>query len=181
MTSEDRRRWSSVAKALHWSMALLILVMFVLGWLAVTYPLSPTKLKLFMWHKSIGVTLFALVLLRLLWRYYNPSPDFPEDLSRWERIGARCSHILLYGLMILTPLSGYVINSTANFPLRLFGWIKLPNVLPPNETWQQVAERVHLTLFWLFAFVLLLHIAAALRHHFKGDDVLVRMLPGRPR
>ncbi len=174
------QEWGAVAKALHWIMALTILLMFVLGWLAVSAPMSPTKLKLFMWHKSIGLTLLVLVCLRLLWRLTNKTPLQPVDVSPMEHRLAKAGHAALYLLMILMPLSGYVINSTANFPFKLFGWAQVPNIIPPNEAWQDRAETVHLSLFWFFALLVAVHTAAAWRHHFiKRNNVLTRMLPKR--
>jgi len=178
MNSSVPREWNSVAKTLHWVMAALIFIMFILGWTAVTYPLSPTKLDLFIWHKSIGLSLLALVVVRLLWRMFNPAPEPPANTTTLENLLARLGHMTLYGLMILMPLTGYIINSTANFSFRFFGWVRVPNIIPPNKTWQEGAELIHLGLFWIFVSVIAVHMAAAFRHHVvKKDDVLIRMLP----
>lgn len=178
MIFNSKYEWGSVAKALHWIMALLILGMIVLGWVAVTYPLSPAKLKLFIWHKSMGLTLLGLVVVRLLWRAVNVTPAMPLAMSRTERTLAHAGHALLYGLMVLMPLSGYVINSTSDFSFRFFGWYRVPNLLAPDKDWQDAAEAVHLAASWVLVLALALHIAAALRHHFvRKDTVLARMLP----
>jgi cytochrome b561 len=170
--------WSTVARFFHWSTAVLILAMFVLGWLAVSYPLSPTKLKLFNWHKSLGLFVLAWVLLRLLWRLTHPAPALPAELSPAERWAARLSHGGLYCLMIAMPASGWVINSAADFPLKWFGLFAVPQLVAPDEALQDVAEAAHFTMFWALLVLIILHTAAALHHHFvRKNNVLRRMLP----
>jgi len=172
--------WGGLAMGLHWGMALLILVLFVLGWVAVSLPLSPLKLKLFYWHKSLGLLALLLVGLRLVWRLVDPPPRPVDGLAAWERGLARWAHLLLYLLMLSMPLSGWLINSAANFPFKPFGLFALPDLVRPDKTLQAELELLHLTGFWLLAGLLVLHVAAALRHHFvKRNPVLRRMLPGR--
>ncbi len=171
-------QWGTPAKTFHWLIALLILGMMVLGWVATNYPLSPTKIKLFQWHKSTGLVILALVVLRLIWRLGNRTPGLPAGMSGWQRRAVHLVHGLLYTLMLAMPLSGWVINSAANFPLKLYGWFRVPAIAPADKALQTTAELVHLSLFWLLAILLMLHIAAALRHHYvQRDTVLRRMLP----
>lgn len=178
MWRNTSQSWGVIAKTLHWGVALLILAQFALGWTAVSWRLSPTKFDLFVWHKSIGITVLALVVLRLLWRAWNPPPGLPVDTAPWERRAAQLSHFLLYLLMLAMPLSGWVINSAANIPFKLFWLIPLPDLIGPDKSLAETAKLVHLILFWLLAAAVTLHAAAALRHHFgKRNDVLRRMLP----
>ena len=178
MIFNTEQSWGDVAKALHWAMAVLIFIMFVLGWVAVAYPLSPTKLDLFVWHKSIGLSLLGLVCVRLIWRLVNTTPMSPVAVSPLEHTLARLGHATLYLLMILMPVSGYVINSTADFGFRFFSWVRVPNFIPANKAWQETAETLHFILFLVFVAVIAVHIAAALRHHFvRNNNVLTRMLP----
>src|SRR5262245_58049049 len=171
--------WGSVAKSFHWIVAALIFTQFALGWIAEEWPRSPTKVDLFVWHKSTGMLILLLVVLRLCWRMINRTPALPGDMTRLERLAASASHALLYLLIIAMPLSGWVINSAANFPLKLFWLVPLPNIVAPSKAVQKLAEGVHETLFFTLAVILTVHIAAAFRHHFvKHDDVLTRMLPG---
>jgi cytochrome b561 len=170
--------WGPIAKLFHWAIALLIFTQFALGWIAESYRLSPTKIQLFVWHKSIGILVLLLVVLRLVWRFVNPSPALPTNTPKSEALAARTSHALLYALMLAMPLSGWIINSAANIPLRVFWWWPLPAIVAPDKALEEIAKAVHLTLFVTLAVVVAVHIAAALRHHFvKRNDVLVRMLP----
>src|SRR6478752_7097484 len=101
--AEPADTWSAPAKFFHWLIALLILVQITLGLAAVSWPLSPTKLNLFFWHKSIGMTVLLLVALRLLWRLTNTAPALPAGMPGWERLAAHASHFLLYVAMIGLP------------------------------------------------------------------------------
>lgn len=179
MIRDSQIAWGAATRALHWLMALLILGMFALGWTAVNYPMSPVKLNLFIWHKSMGLTLLALVMIRIAWRLANVTPAPPAGVSAVEHRLARAGHLVLYLLMLVMPVSGYVVNSSANFPFRFFGGARIPNLIPADKALQDVAEAIHLGAFWLFALVILIHVLAALRHQFvKKNDVLQKMLSG---
>ncbi|MFI4901989.1 MAG: cytochrome b [Burkholderiales bacterium] len=170
--------WAAPAIGLHWLVAALVLVQFALGWAAVTWHLSPTKLDLFVWHKSIGMLILALMLLRIGVRLRYGAPLPPRGTPSWERRAAAASHGLLYALVLAMPLSGWVVNSAANIPLRLFWWLPLPAIVAPSKVVETMAARVHLGFFIALALVVTVHVAAAIRHHFVlRDDVLVRMLP----
>jgi cytochrome b561 len=158
----------------------LILAQFALGWLASTWQPSPTKLDLFVWHKSTGMLIFALVLLRLLWRLRHPAPALPADMPGWERGAAHASHALLYLIMIAMPLTGWITNSAAGIPLRIYWLIPVPAIAGTDEHTADLAAFAHFSLGLAFAALLVLHVAAALRHHFvRRNDVLKRMLPAR--
>jgi cytochrome b561 len=172
--------WHAVAKFLHWLIALLIAAQFVLGWMAVSWHLSPTKLDLFVWHKSNGMLVLALVAFRLLWRLTHAVPALPADMPAWERFAAHLSHALLYVVMIAMPLAGWVVSSAAGVPFSIYWQIPLPAIVPPDKHTADVAATVHFSLGIALAALLVLHVGAALRHHFvKHNDVLIRMLPAR--
>ncbi|VTU23587.1 hypothetical protein H4CHR_01219 [Variovorax sp. PBS-H4] len=175
--------WNGGVKFFHWLLALLIFVQFTLGWLAVSWRLSPAKLDLFVWHKSIGVLVLALGLLRLAWRLASPAaPTLPPHMPPWERTAARASHALLYGLMLALPLSGWLIQSTSGMPFRIFRQWPLPAIAAADKAASELAEVVHLSLGIALAALLVVHIGAALRHHFiQHDEVMMRMLPARRR
>ena len=165
---------------LHWLVALLVFVQFGLGWTAVRWHMSPTKLDLFVWHKSIGILILLLMLARIAWRSVNVAPSLPNGMAPLERLAARLSHVLLYALLLLMPLSGWIINSAANIPFRIFWQLPLPAIVSPDKALADATARVHLVLFFMLALLLLIHVGAALRHHFvKRNTVLTRMLPGR--
>jgi cytochrome b561 len=172
--------WGTLAKLLHWGMAALILAQIGLGLIAASWRVSPLKLELFFWHKSIGMLIVLFVLIRLLWRACNPTPVLPEGTPGWERIAARSSHLLLYMLMLALPLTGWIVNSASNIPFRIFWLIPLPAIVAPDELTADLFALVHRGLFVMITVILTVHIGAALWHHFvKRNNVLVRMLPGR--
>jgi len=172
--------WSATAKFLHWTIAVLIVTQFVVGWLAVSWRLSPTKLDLFVWHKSTGMLVLALALVRLAWRATHRPPPWPSDMPAWERIAAHLTHGLLYAAMIAIPLSGWIVSSAAGVPFSIYWRIPLPPLVAPDRHLAEVVAGVHLVLGIVLIVLLVMHVGAALRHHYgKRDDVLVRMLPWR--
>ncbi len=161
-------------------MAGLVFAQLVLGPLAVSWRLSPTKLDLYVWHKSIGMLVLALVILRAIWRLLNPTPALPVDLPRWEQNGARLSHALLYLMMFMLPITGWIINSAANIPFKVFWVYPLPDLVVPNKSLEELAKTVHFVLVIGLSILLILHIGAALRHHFiRRNNILLRMLWSR--
>lgn len=179
MLRNTREAWGAVQKFFHWLMAPVVLFQVVLGVMAVMWAVSPTKLDLFVWHKSLGVLILSLVVVRLLWRLSNPTPELPDAMPAWERTAARISHFLLYALLVALPLTGWVINSAANIPFRIFWLVPLPAVVAPNEGLADLFRWIHGGLALTLVLVVCVHVGAALRHHFSlNDRVLVRMLPG---
>lgn len=173
--------WGALAKAFHWLIALAIVINIPLGLWADALPLSTTKVEAFYWHKSVGLTVLWLAVLRLLWRFTNPTPRLPAAMPGWERVLAHGSHLLLYVAMIAMPVSGWVVNSAANFPLDLYGFIPVPDLVPgtmDEEAIEGIAAAIHYWLFIGICVLLTAHVAGALKHHFiERDDVLRRMLP----
>ncbi len=160
-------------------MALLILGNMGLGYYAHGLPLSPDKLKLFLWHKSLGITVLALAVIRLVWAVFQRRPEWPSSMARWQQIGARISHVALYLLMFAVPTSGWLLNSAANVPLRYFGWFTLPNLIGGDEAKKALFSSIHEYLFWALLALVVLHLLAALKHQFIDKDGMLRkMLPG---
>jgi cytochrome b561 len=181
MLRNSLEAWGAPAKLFHWVMAALILAQIALGIAAANWRISPTKIELFVWHKSIGVLILVLVALRLVWRLANTTPALPS-MPAWEALAARVSHALLYALMIALPVTGWIVNSAANIPFRIFWLVPLPAIVAPDEALADQVADVHGWLSGLLAVVLVVHVAAALRHHFvKRNTVLARMLPGAGR
>lgn len=178
MLANTAAAWGAPAKFFHWTVALLILVQIGLGLAAVLWRLSPLKLELFVWHKSTGMLILALMLARLGWRLANRSPALPPQTPAWERRAAHASHAALYALAIALPLSGWVINSAAGVPFSVFWLVPLPSIVAPDERLEEIAKLAHFSLLVALCLVLAIHILAALRHHLiKRDEVLLRMLP----
>ena len=178
----DDRQWGSVARFFHWTMALGILGNGVWGLLMTEMKPSMSKINVYALHKSFGLTLLALLLLRLLWRTVDRRPP-DEPAPRWQQRAAHLVHGVLYVLIAAIPLSGWWYNSLHGFPLQWFKLFNLPPLAGKNIDASQFAHAVHESLFWLLLLVLVAHAGAALKHHvIDRDNVLRRMLPfGRPR
>ena len=176
-------RYGGVAIGLHWLVALLIGGMIGVGFAMVRYFEAPdelaTKFALYQWHKSFGITVLMLVLLRFGWWQLNPVPPLPDTLKPAERVLARGTHAALYGLLLATPVAGWIMASASSLPTGdLFGLFTLPALVGTDETVYEIARWVHGFLAWSLVAVVGLHVAGALKHHFiLKDDVLLRMLP----
>ena len=169
--------WGLISRFFHWVMAIFILLMAALGITMINVPLSPLKLELFILHKSTGILLLAAVAVRIIWRLLNATPELPTTMSISEKGIARFTHVWMYLLLIAIPISGWVINSAANFPLRWFGLFEIPSLVDPSIVIEEYAKKTHLILLITLGITLLVHIVAALRHHFLyGDNILRRML-----
>jgi cytochrome b561 len=173
-----KRRWGAVSQLLHWLIVALIIVQVTLASMADDLPSGMKKLSLLARHKSVGITILMLAILRLLWRWMNPTPVLPQTLRSWEQSLARLTHVLLYVLLFAMPLSGWTMSSARGFPVSWFGFIQLPDLVPKNKSLYEALLMTHSTLAWVLGAVVVLHVAAALKHHFMlKDDVLRRMLP----
>lgn len=178
----DGASYGAVAKSLHWLVVLLVVAMFLTAWYMTGLPIGPDKIKLYNLHKSIGIAVGALMILRLLWRLVSPPPPLPADMAGWERAAAHAAHAALYLLLIAQPLVGWLHSSAANFPVVVFNLFTLPPLVAPSESLKGQLEAVHGAIAWALLILIALHVAAALRHHFLlKDDVLRRMLPGAVR
>ena len=172
--------WGAAARGFHWLIAALILAQFVIGSVAEEMKLTPAKLDLFVWHKSIGVTILLLAVLRLGWRLGNPPPAPPAGTPHWERVLASLGHWALYALMFAVPLSGWLVSDSSKVPFKAFFLVPMPDFITADRALQEAAEDAHEALVMTLLVVAIVHIAAALRHHFLlHDDVLRRMLTGR--
>jgi cytochrome b561 len=172
------KKYTSTAIALHWLIAVAILGAFALGLYMAGLPLSPDKLKLYSWHKWAGVSIFALVLVRMAWRIAHRPPTLPAHMGRGEQLVAHAGHGLLYLLMLAVPLSGWLMSSAKGIQTVLFGVLPIPDLLEKNRELGDLLQTLHWGLNMLFAATVIGHTAAALKHHFVDrDDVLTRMLP----
>ncbi len=184
-SSPRQMRYSTVAIALHWLLALMVVGMFVMGIYMADLPFSPWRLKLFNWHKWIGVSFLLLSVLRLFWRMTHRPPALPAAVTQampaWQTRAHHATHHLMYVLFFAVPLIGWAYSSAAGFPIVWFGQIALPDLLPADKALAELIKPLHelsaLALMGLAA----LHVAAALKHQWiDRDGLLLRMLPGRP-
>ena len=170
-------RYTGAAIALHWITALLIVANLVLGISMVRLPLSPQKLQWYFWHKSIGLTIFLLTSLRLLWRLWRPAPS-PVPMPDWQRRASKISHAALYVLLFVIPLSGWIYSSSTGVQVVYLGLFPLPDLVAKDRALAAVLRATHLTLNAALFALICVHAGAALRHHFvERDEVLHRMLP----
>ena len=177
-------RYSLVAIVLHWVLGLTILGMFAMGLYMADLPFSPTRLKLYNWHKWAGITFLALTILRLLWRLANRPPDLPDNISRampaWQRIAHHGTHHALYALFFIVPLVGWAYSSAVGFSIVVFGVLPLPDFVPADKALAALIKPWHEISAFALVGLAALHIAAALKHHWIDRDGLIsRMLPGR--
>lgn len=175
--------WSRSARLFHWLIAGLILVQGSIGLIMVELPKRPNIIPVFTLHKSIGLTILLLAVLRLGFRLIQRSPN-KLPLPGWQDALAKTTHVALYVLIFAIPLSGWLFDSASSLrPLYWWWWLHIPS-LPggPDQQLADVVRNVHETLFWILVAVTALHVAGALKHHFLDrDDTLRRMLPWTKR
>ncbi|MFW0754953.1 cytochrome b [Pseudomonas sp. H11T01] len=172
------QRYTRTAISLHWLMALGLIGTFALGFYMPDLALSPTKLKLYSWHKWAGVTLFLLVLLRLGWRLRYHAPPLPTTIPAVLRVMSHVMHWLLYALMIAIPVSGWLMSSAEGFQTVWFGVLPLPDLLPKDAALGDRLKDLHKVFNYILLGLVVIHTVAALKHHFiDRNDVLTRMLP----
>ena len=170
--------WGSISKALHWLVVALILAMAWIGLTMGDLPNGPDKIATYALHKSIGISILALVVLRLGWRLYAGAPHAVAGTPGWQERIASLTHWALYALLLAMPISGWVLNSSSGFPLQWFGLVNLPAIAGRDQDVHELAETIHETLFWILITLVVLHAAAAFYHHlFQRDATLARMLP----
>ena len=171
-------RYTGVAITLHWLIAAAILSTILLGQYMTGLQLSPAKLKLYSYHKWIGVTIFLLVLTRLAWRISHRPPPPPASMSAWQHSAAGIAHFFLYALTLAIPVSGWLMSSASGFQVVYLGQFPIPDLLAKSKDMADQLKQLHEALNWLMLLVIALHVAAALKHHVVDrDDVLRRMLP----
>lgn len=182
MLKSGTAHWGTVAKSFHWTIVLLLIMQGAVGLIMVDMPKRPNVIPWYSFHKSVGLTIIALAVLRLLWRAFDPRPDEPAGMPRWQVWGARAGHALLYGLLFLVPLSGWWYDSVSALrPLYWFGLIQIPHLGTPDPSipdLKDIARGRHEWLFWILVFVALGHAMMALLHQFvHRNNVLGRMWP----
>lgn len=165
-----------ISKLFHWGMALLVISLICVGLYMDSMPLGPEKLKLYGLHKSFGVLVLMLAVLRIGWRFSAKSPML-LGMPRWMMLAARSTHASLYALLFLMPLSGWAMSAAAGFPVSFFGLFLLPPLVGPDNEMKHIYAEAHEYMAYLLILIIVVHASAALWHHFvRRDDTLRRML-----
>ena len=171
-------RYTTTAIVFHWLMALMILVSFAVGLYMVSLTMSPTRIRLYNWHKWAGVAILTIAALRLLWRLSHRAPALPATMPAWQVSVANATHLLFYVLFFAVPLLGWAYSSAAGFPIVWFGVIPLPDFVPKDRELAEFLKPFHWMSAYALASLVALHIAAVAKHVLiDRDGLLKRMLP----
>src|SRR5437764_4711137 len=175
--SDTGERYTTTAATLHWIIAALVLGMIVLGWWMQAIPKFPVgqRVNAYNLHKSIGLTVLLLMLVRTAWRATHPAPALPP-MPLWQARTARLVHVLLYVCLFIQPLSGYLGSAFSGYPVKLFGFV-LPAWAPKSDPLKDAMSVVHLVNSCVLVTALVLHIAGALKHVLDRDGLFRRMWP----
>jgi cytochrome b561 len=172
-------RYNGPAIVLHWLLALLIVGAFGVGVYMHELPVSPSRLRLYSYHKWTGVTILALSALRLLWRLAHKAPA-SVPMPGWQAAVAHGTHGALYALFFIVPLVGWAYSSAAGFPIVWFGVLPLPDFVPVDRALASAIKPWHERTAMLMALLVALHVAGVIKHQFIDRDGLMdRMRPGR--
>lgn len=171
-------RYSGIAQSLHWITVLLFVITVTVALVLPEEPETAVEFAEYSAHKSLGLTIFLVTILRLVWRRMSPPPPLPPDIAAWERAAARTIQFVLYAALIAQPVLGVLMVWCEGSPIVLFGYYSVPTLLPDNETFAEAFDSMHYYIGWGLIDLATIHALAALRHHFVSrDDVLNRMLP----
>lgn len=171
-----RDNYGMIAILIHWVMAIIILGMIGLGWYMSDLPISMQKLTLFGLHKEFGILVLALVTIRLLWRLINVTPTLSNQIPYLQRLAAHIMHFLLYLLMFIIPITGWLMTSAAGLSVSFFDLFLLPDLIQPNKELMITLETVHGWLAYSLLVLIIAHAAAALKHHFIDKDTILRRM-----
>ena len=183
-TATAPRRYNGLAIFLHWLLALALVGIFSVGLYMADLPFSPQRLKLYNWHKWAGITILTLSAIRLLWRLSHKPPALPQSVTLgmpgWQVSAYHATHVLMYALFFIVPLVGWAYSSAAGFPIVLFGVLPLPDFVSASKPLAELIKPWHEISAFALAGLVVLHVAAAVKHHFiDKDGLLDRMLPGK--
>lgn len=176
MNKNTSTNYGPISKFFHWSMALIMIGLVLVGFYMSDLSYSPFKMDLYYFHKSFGLLILWMVGLRLIWKHLTTTPEKIKTHAKWEKLLAAFAHILLYVSMIGMPLSGWVMSSAGGHPVSFFG-IDMPTLIDKNKEIGGIAHNVHEYLGYVLTAAIALHAIGALKHHFMDkDETLVRMM-----
>jgi cytochrome b561 len=170
-------KYSSLAILFHWLTALGIFICFPIGLYMADLKLSPTKLQLISYHKWLGVTIFGILVLRILWRAFKKPPALPAETPKWQNQIAHLTHLALYVLMIAIPLTGWLMSSAKGFTTVYLGIWPLPDFIGKDKELGDLINEAHKLLNYVLLILVTLHIVAVIKHQFfDRDHLMSRML-----
>ncbi len=173
------QKFGIIHQSLHWIIAILVIAMICVGLYMEEMENGPKLFKIYALHKSVGITVLALVVLRLIWVLSSKHPQSLPNHRAWEKFLAKAIHGLLYVALLAMPLSGWIMSSAKGFSVSVFGLFTLPDLVHPDKGLAQFAVGVHEYAAWILIAMIALHVAGALKHHIiDRDDTLKRMIPG---
>lgn len=169
-------RYTRVAVILHWVIALGVLGQIAFGWWMIDIPKSPPGVRAYWFniHKSVGITLGVLIIVRVIWALMHRAPPLPDHIPAWQRLASKASHLALYVCMIIMPLSGYLGSSFTKYPIKYWG-MTLPNWGWESPVLKDICSDVHQITVIVFMVLIAIHIAAAVKHMIARDGVIQRM------
>ena len=173
------RRYSNAAVAFHWITAALVLLQIWLGLSFADMERGPARTNLFNWHKTIGAIIFLTVLARLTYRLMNPPPPYPPELPRWERLAGTWNHRLFYLVLIALPIGGLIAVSghTEGSTISLLGGLAIPKIPGISKEMGELAGGAHSAAAWFLIVLIVLHLAAALKHQFFDKNRAAGRMP----
>jgi cytochrome b561 len=178
-------RYTTTAIVLHWLLGVALVGLFGFGLYMADLPFSPQRLKLLNWHKWAGMTILILSVVRLVWRLTHRPPALSSEVLRnmpaWQTFALGATHAAMYALFFLVPLIGWAYSSAAGFPVVLFGVIPLPDFIGPDKALAELIKPWHQISAFALAGLVVLHVAAALKHHFVDHDGLINRMLLRAR
>jgi cytochrome b561 len=175
---QEQMSYDGGARTFHWLTVALLLVIIPMGLIMGALPRGIVQNTFFITHESLGLTVLALTLARFLWRLGHAPPPPSPDLNALERLASSGVHVLIYAVLIIMPVTGYLFVTLSDIDLSYFGIVHVPAVLAPDKPTGKLFGTIHITLQWAIYALALMHIGAALHHYFfRHNDVLARMLP----
>lgn len=171
-------KFGGVTKTFHWLTALTVIGLLAVGLYMVRAEKSAALFPLYNLHKSFGILVLGATALRVLWHLYSRKPGLVPGMAAWEKAAAHAGHFFLYICLFGMPLSGWIMSSAKGRTVKLFNTITLPDLVAKNQGLGETLEDVHEFLAYALIAMIVLHAAAALKHHFISHDAtLRRMLP----
>lgn len=171
-------KYGAVTKTFHWLTSITVICLLGIGLYMVRAEKGPALLQIYGLHKSFGILVLTATFLRVLWHVYSKKPALVGGMAAWERAAAHAGHFFLYICMLGMPLSGWLMSSAFERSVKLFGLVQLPDFVQPNPELAETLSEVHEYLAYALIGMIVLHAAAALKHHFISKDAtLKRMLP----